>query len=324
MSTHHPGSGSYQQQQQRQTPEYTPTHPSLPNQLPTMVPLPPPYVECGSNSSSNNNNIETDDAESGTLVWDAVTEAFRYSSTGRSTASSSSAESTAPLTDSSSSDELLARRLQQELEDAELAQRMSLHEEQEYASSRVVQTLERQREVEALAAAAHVQPRPPAAAPQSCLAKYGPLSICVLCAITLPLLFVFDVFSLADIPFLGDWFGDDFIGNDPWSGNNNVTIEIINGTAVPEVPYNAYRWQNDGTGLRLDILIAVSDDYAPFVETSIANWDAGYPIDSLTLFASRIPYELECREVTGKLKVCNGYVLRYIIYCIYTSMHCLI
>ena len=47
-------------------------------------------------------------------------------------------------------------------------------------------------------------------------------------------------------------------------------------------------------------------DYSNFVELAIANWDNGSPIDSLTLFSTKIRYEKDCQTVTGKLKICNG------------------
>jgi len=227
--------------------------------------------------------------------------------------SSNESGSTAPSTDidiSTSSDEIVARRIQQEMQDADFAQRMSLREQQEIASNDVVQSIERQQEL--AAAGIEHQQQQQQRPPKSCLAKFLPLAFCIAIAITVPLLFVFNVFSTDNIPFFGDLFGDDFIGNDPWSGKvNNVTIIEINGTSVPQVPTNAYRWQNDGNGLRLDILNACSDEdgergYSSFVQTAIANWDSGSPIDSLTLFSSKVPYEKECSTITGKLKICNG------------------
>ena len=116
---------------------------------------------------------------------------------------------------------------------------------------------------------------------------------------------MFDVFDSSNVPFFGDMFDNDWVNGDPWSGNN-MTIIDINGTAVPQLPARAIGWANDGAGLQLDVLIACSDEYRPFVKKAIANWDNGYPIDSLSLFSSRIPYEYECETVTGKLKVCNG------------------
>merc|ERR1712157_337982 len=80
----------------------------------------------------------------------------------------------------------------------------------------------------------------------------------------------------------------------------------INGTRVPQLPSNAIGWANTGNGLRLDILNACSDDYQPFVQEAIENWDNGSPIDSLPLFASRIDHEIECSKVDRKLKICNG------------------
>jgi len=211
----------------------------------------------------------------------------------RSSDKSLSVASTEPSTD----DEAVARRIQQELSDAELAQRLSRQEQQEFASQDLVRSLEREAQLQQ-------QERPPRRK-RSCIASFLPLAVCVAIAITLPLLFVFDVFDSSDIPFFGDLFGDDWVDGDPWSGTNQTIIEI-GGIPVPELPDRPMGWNNKGNGLELEILNACNDEYQPFVETAVANWDNGYPIDSLTLYITRIPYENECKSVTGKLKICNG------------------
>ena len=202
----------------------------------------------------------------------------------------SASGSTEPSTDE---DEIVARRIQQELADAEYAERISSLERQEAASRDVVLSLERQQQL------MQEQQQPPQ---RSCLAKWGPIVICVAIAITVPLLYVFDVFDPSDIPFLGDLFEDDWMGGQI----GNITFDEINGTFVPRLPPDAFGWANPGIGLQLEILNACDDVYDPFVIEAVANWDNGSPIDSLTLTTTKVPYESECSTVNGKLKICNG------------------
>ena len=200
-------------------------------------------------------------------------------------------------------DEAVARRIQQELEDAEYAHAIGLREREEAASREVVLSLERQNHLDAEHAA---RLRGEGGEPATGVRKWWPLATCLVCAIVVPLLFVFDVFDSSGVPFFGDLFGNDWIGNDPWSGNNNMTIDVINGTAVPRLGRDAFGWANTGNGLLLDVLNACTDPWQPFVQEAIANWDDGSPIDSLTLFSSRIDPEPGCSTATGKLKICNG------------------
>lgn len=207
--------------------------------------------------------------------------------------SNSSSNSTEPLTDMDN-DEEIARRIQQELQDAEYAQRISLQEQEELATRGVLDG-EYARQVQ----------EPPQ---RSCFARWWSTLVCLAICIAIPLLFVFDVFDFSRVPFFGDMFGDDWVGSDPFAGTN-MTIDNVNGTLVPRLPANAYGWApNKGGGLELDILNACSDDYLPFVQTAIKNWEEGRPIDSLTLFETRVPYESECdpENNMGKLKICNG------------------
>jgi len=196
-------------------------------------------------------------------------------------------------------DDAVARRIQQELEDAEYAARLGLTEQQELASQGVL--LDHQMALAQQEQRQLLQDQPQ----RSCLARWWTTIFCLALSVTIPTLFVLGVFDPSDVPFFGDLFGDDWVGNDPWSGTD-MKIDLINGTAVPRLPGNAYGWANSGTGLSLDLLNACSDDYQPFVQEAIANWEQGDPIDSLTLYSTRIEYETECSTVTGKLKICNG------------------
>ncbi len=207
--------------------------------------------------------------------------------------SNSSSGSTGPLTDD---DEAVARRIQQELADAEYAERINNLERQEAASRDVVLSLERQNQLN-LAQQQQQQRRP-----KSCLATWVPMILCIAIAVTIPLLYVFDIFNPSDIPILGDLFEDDWVGG----SLNNMTFDDVNGTLVPQLPSDAIGWANTGSGLQLDILNACADEWQPFVQAAIENWDNGSPIDSLSLYTSRVNYEYECTTVMGKLKICNG------------------
>ena len=200
----------------------------------------------------------------------------------------SSSGSTGPLTDD---DEMVARRIQQEIVDAEYAERINGLEREEAASRGIILSIERQNQLN-MAQQQQQQTRP-----KSCLATWVPIILCVAVAVTIPLLYVFDVFNPADI--FGDLFKDDWVGGD-------VTFDDINGTRVPSLPSNAIGWANTGNGLRLDLLNACTDEWQPFVQEAIDNWDNGDPIDSLTLYVTRVEAESECKSVDGKLKICNG------------------
>jgi len=205
---------------------------------------------------------------------------------------SNSAGGTEPSTDE---DEAVARRIQQELADAEFAKHISNLEQDNAASNQLVLSLERQNQLELAQQQEQQQP-----AQKSCIAKWGTSVLCIIIAVTIPLLYLFDVFEPGDIPFFGDLFQDD------WAGAGNITFDMINGTRVPRLPTNAIGWANTGNGLLLDVVNACSDEWQPYVQTAIANWDNGYPVDSLTLYASRDAYDADCETVTGKLKICNG------------------
>jgi hypothetical protein len=206
-------------------------------------------------------------------------------------------------TSSNVSDQAAARRIQQELQDAEYARRLSVMEQEE-----------------AMAAAQALQQQ------ETAPRRYGRASLfaAILVGTTIAvvtLLFVTGVFQTSDVPFLGDLFGDDFIGSDPWSGNttgaggpwSGNTTEAgdpwsgnTTGAGGPQVGANSYAWANSGNGLTLEILNACSDDWQVFLTEALNNWDNGYPIDSLSFVVTRIDYESECSDVDGKFKVCNG------------------
>jgi len=214
---------------------------------------------------------------------------------------SNASDITAPSTDD---DEVVAKRIQQELADAEYAERISNLEREETASREVVQTIQRQQQL---------QLQQMQEAPQkSCIRRWTPLVVCLAIAITLPLLYVFDVFDLSDITDLQDNL-QDILGDifeDDWNGNvgpaSNMTFVEYKGILVPRLPSDAIAWANIGSGLRLDILNACSDDWTPILSTAIANWENGDPVKSLSLYMSKVAYDKNCISVDGKMKVCNG------------------
>jgi hypothetical protein len=189
-------------------------------------------------------------------------------------------------TNNTLSDEATARRIQQELHDADYAQRLSALEQQEVMAQQMQQQQQQQQQE-------------PASRP-SCMRRLSPILVCIVILVGLVSVLVgTGVFDPSDVPILDDIFGDDWLNGDPWSGNTT-------GLDGPTPGSDAYAWANSGNGLTLDILNACSDDWQVFVTEALTNWDNGYPIDSLTFQTTRIDYESECSDVRGKLKICNG------------------
>jgi hypothetical protein len=302
ISTYHSDQQQHQPQQHGVTPVPPMMSPPMIYPL-AVVPLPPPVLrnnDRGQSEWSGGNQTNVDDEVYARMVQAELlredeAERLRAGPSGRvprrySFKDSNSSGSTEPCTDD---DEAVARRIQQELADVEYAHRISNLERDEAASREIVQSLERQQEIN----------QQQQQAPQkSCFAKWAPMVVCIAIAVTVPLLYVFDVFNPSDIPFFGDIFEDD------WEGGpaGNMTFDNINGTIVPRLPDDAFGWKNTGNGLELNILNACDDKWQPFVQEAVKNWEEGSPIDSLTLFTTRVPYEDACRTVEGKMKICNG------------------
>eukprot|EP00980_Cylindrotheca_fusiformis_P005348 scaffold1138_cov128-Cylindrotheca_fusiformis.AAC.30 len=117
----------------------------------------------------------------------------------------------------------------------------------------------------------------------------------IVAAITIALLFVFGVFSKDD-----GGFGRDWVDNDPWGA-----IRTVDGNIV--VDDNAIRWPvRNNQGLTLSILNAMEDKYDNLLAEAVKNWDAGAPVDSLTLTLEKIDYDYDCKEKNGVMKACNG------------------
>ena len=169
-------------------------------------------------------------------------------------------------------DMVLARQVAQEAEDADLARQYTTYE-QEAASRQQGQRQQTNK--------------------KSFFGRVVPL-LCCAAAISIPLLFVFGVFSVDNVPGL-DFNWDDFIDNDPFDG------QIANRTN----PKASASWNNNGKGLTLEVLNAMQDQWETTFETALVNWDNGSP-DALTLVTRRVTYDVDCAEVNNKLKVCNG------------------
>jgi len=60
------------------------------------------------------------------------------------------------------------------------------------------------------------------------------------------------------------------------------------------------------SGLHLDIVNALTENWYPFFEQAVLDWDHGDP-DSLNLTTSLSRPDSFCSPITGKMKVCNGY-----------------
>jgi hypothetical protein len=172
------------------------------------------------------------------------------------------------------------RQLSQEVADAEMAQRLAGYEHE--AEARRVRERGTQNQ---------------------CYRRIIPLLVLMI-AISIPLLFVFGVFKKEDLQ-IGDW-GPDWIDSDPWSDVGNIQVDPTGNSDIT-VGENAVRWATrNNQGLTLNILNAMEDKYDSMLATAVQNWDAGAPIDSLTLKLKKIDYDFECSDQNGALKICSG------------------
>jgi hypothetical protein len=67
----------------------------------------------------------------------------------------------------------------------------------------------------------------------------------------------------------------------------------------------ANKWKNDGSGLDLTLINCLDEQWYPFFEAAVDDWDNGSP-DALTLATEVGTPESECSTVDGVMKVCNG------------------
>lgn len=191
----------------------------------------------------------------------------------------STTATTTSFSDSSSEEQAAARRVAQEMEDAEIAQRLSLYE-QEVAANQVQESQANNR--------SHL-----------IWHRLLPLLCCAV-AIIVSLLFVLNVFDGEKVRNgINDWV-------DPFKGD-----VAINGSPAPGGPTgiaaDQMAWKTNGQGgLNLEILNAMDDRWTQPLSVAVQNWDDGYPIDSLTLRVTRVSIDPTCTEETGKLKICNA------------------
>jgi hypothetical protein len=173
-------------------------------------------------------------------------------------------------------DMVMARQVAQEAEDADLARQYTTYEQEQAASPQQMQWMSSRQTTR-----------------QRFFGRVLPI-ICSVIAITVPLLFIFDVFNTENVPGL-DFNWDDFDENDPFDGRDVDAVD----------PETAASWANSGSGLTLEVLNALEDKWQTTFQTALVNWDNGSP-DALTLVTQRIDYEFDCNSVNNKLKVCNG------------------
>ena len=175
-----------------------------------------------------------------------------------------------------------ARRAAQELQDEEMARRMTCYE-QEALSRQQAQVAQQQ-----IARRSYQR---------TCWTRVLPILLCAI-AIALPCLFLFGVFSPSQVPGLsslganGGVFGPNANAVDPFS---NVTLN----------PKTASHWPESGHGLTLQILNALDDPWYSYFYKAVQEWNDGTP-DALTLSTVTVTPDSTCSPVTGKLKVCNG------------------
>jgi hypothetical protein len=164
-----------------------------------------------------------------------------------------------------------ARRVEQELEDEEVARRISMRDEQRVS----------QRTATAIAQS---RARQPWTVRRVC-SYFIPLA--VIGGIAVGLIYLF-----SDEGGLPDFFPDfeDFAQEDPFNQTG---------------PEGADRWRNNGSGLRLEVVNALDDDWFEFFYKAIQDWDAGTP-DVLSLTTSVRSPDPSCVSLDGKLKVCNS------------------
>jgi hypothetical protein len=183
-----------------------------------------------------------------------------------------------------------ARRIAQEMNDAEMAQRLSAYEQE------ALQRSEREQQQQQ-------QQRAAPNSAKSVVSRILPL-ICCGVAISIPLLFLLGVFNGDDASdFFGD-LGDAWIDTDPWKGDTTGTDP----QASPSTG-GAFRWSNNNNnnnGLTLVILNAMDDSWDKELRVAVDNWEAGVPVDPLSLSIQNVAYDFDCTAVEGKLKVCNG------------------
>jgi len=70
-------------------------------------------------------------------------------------------------------------------------------------------------------------------------------------------------------------------------------------------PASTSRWRNRGTGIELNVLNALTEEWFGYFYQAVSDWDNGVP-DTLTLKTTRVDADPSCRTVARALKMCNG------------------
>lgn len=100
---------------------------------------------------------------------------------------------------------------------------------------------------------------------------------------------------------LGDDIKDkfnDILDSDPFSG-------MAGGGTDPNQTSDVMWPSNGKGGLELELVNALDDRWYTFFEKAVADWDNGDP-DALTLKTSTSAVDPSCKEIDGKMKVCNS------------------
>jgi hypothetical protein len=88
------------------------------------------------------------------------------------------------------------------------------------------------------------------------------------------------------------------IGNLIPSLDNSELKDPFSGNLLP-------KWAEDGNGLRVTIVNALSDDWQVSFDLAVADWDLGSP-DAVDITVEVVSHEIACTAELGKVKVCNG------------------
>ena len=238
-------------------------------------PPPPPMIDDGDNPDRYASIVEdSDDARMAQQLQDE--EYARNLAAQQQQQRPEQAPPRQPFIETDDPDLCEVQRIAQELEDEELARRYSQMEQEISLQQREQREQNRARNRRS----------------RLIWSRLVPLTFCA-AALTIALLFVFDVFNAEDIPGLGQ-AAQNWIDSDPFDGDVNRTN-----------PEGAYAWNNQGAGLQLKVVNALQDNWQSIFQQALQDWDNGSP-DALSLVTERIEHEIDCSVQNGILKVCNG------------------
>mmetsp|Transcript_5861 Transcript_5861/g.14929 ORF Transcript_5861/g.14929 Transcript_5861/m.14929 type:complete len:690 (-) Transcript_5861:986-3055(-) len=64
-------------------------------------------------------------------------------------------------------------------------------------------------------------------------------------------------------------------------------------------------WKTSGNGLEMKVMMSLDVKWLPYYVNASKAWDSGYP-DAVSIMSKPIPYEKDCTQSDGFLKICNG------------------